>query len=241
VLGGRVIESRDPLATVGLAQLWVLSGPAAGQFAMTDSAGVGFRLYGLSGSTTIRVAKDGYRTIEVPVTIVDHQMLDIDLPLASPRPDLSGPYTLTLTASDVCGGEGGEGELPDDAKERKYLAHVTQRGPELSIELSGADFTAPMPADHRITGRLEPSRVKFDLTWWDASWDFGPPRIVERLPSGETFIVSGSVVAALSNRHVVGTLDGGFLVYPAGVEPDARRSPSASCHAPRHRFTLSRF
>jgi hypothetical protein len=238
VLAGQVIESRDPLTFVDGATVTVTRGVGEGQAAGTG--GQGYRLYGLSGPITLRVIKDGYRTEERTVTVTDHQLFDIDLPLVAPRPDLSGTFTLTVTAADECGVGRGDGHLLEEARERRYTALVTQNGPLVDVELSGEAFVAPMPEDHRFTGRIEPGRALFDLTWWDAWWDFGPPRIVEQLTTGETWLVNASVVATVSPRGLVGTLNGDLVVYPAGVKPEVRAATAARCTSTRHQFAMSR-
>ena len=239
VLGGQVFESRNPPAALEAAHVTVMSGPLAGQDVLTSPYS-GYRLFGVSGPTTIRVAKAGYQTQDFTVVVSDHQVFDVDLPLLRPRPELSGAYTLTLTAADDCDGPRSEGHLPNEARQRRYSAFVTQGGPTLTVELSGAAFTDPMPADHRFPGKIEPDRVWFDLQWYDAWWDIGPPRIVERLPTGEILVVDGWVVATPSEGAVGGTLNGGFIVYPAGVIPKTTALPAAQCYSSKHRFVLSR-
>ena len=240
VVSGQVIESRDPLATVDGAEVTVVGGIGSGQVVQTGPFTPGFHLYGLAGATVIRVSKAGYRTQEQTVMITGHQQLEIDLPLSEPRIDVSGSYTLTVTGANECGVGLGQGHVPEQARSRRYSAAVSQRGPELSIELSGATFSELMTQDSRITGRLEPSRISFDVSWGDAEWWFGPPRIAERLPDGETVVVSGSAEAVASGRQIVGSLSGSFSFYAAGVAPSANVAATANCWSPRHGFVLSR-
>ena len=237
IVAGQVFESRDPLAAVDGAWVTVTTGPGQGQISATDG-GRGYRLYGLTGPTTLRVTKDGYRTQELHVTISDHQLLDVDLPLLAPRVDVSGAYTLTVTAADECTIGRGDQHVTEEARERRYAAFVTQNGPKVSVELSGAVFAAPMPTDSRIPGTVEPGRVLFDLFWW--AWDFGVPYIVEKMPSGETLVVSGWAETTIAPRGLIGTLNGTFGVAPAGVTPGVGVASTASCLSNAHRFALSR-
>ena len=165
VLAGQVFESRDPPGAVDRALVTVMTGTSQGQSVVVNGVS-GYRLYGLAGPTNLRVSKDGYRTQELTVSVFDHQLLDIDLPLLVPRVDVSGSYTLTVTAADDCALGRGEHHVTEEARERRYAALVTQNGPKLSVELSGAVFVAPMPTDSRIPGTVEPGRVVFDLFWW---------------------------------------------------------------------------
>ena len=237
VVGGRVSESTDPLVDVDAPLVLVTSGLAQGQSTVAFGS---YRLYGLAGQTTLRVTRDGYQTQEQTIDVTDHQRLDIELQLLAPRPDVSGQYTWTMTAAGTCEGLRTEGTLPEEAKQRRYTASVTQRGPELSVKVSGADFMAPMPADRVVRGRIESGRVMFYLWWGDAWWDFGPPQIVERLSTGETLVLDGSAQATISERRMAGVFDGGFYVYPRGVSPAVGTAPAASCSSSRHQFVMSR-
>ena len=239
IVTGQVFESRNPPVTLDSARLTVLDGPIAGEQVVSMGSG-SYRFFGLSGPTTIRVEKAGYQTQDSSVVVSDHQTFDVDLKLIRPRPELSGTYTLTLTAANECLKDLSEGNLPADARQRRYSAIVTQNGPLLSVELSGAAFVDPMPADRRFTGRIDPFTISFDMMWWDANWDFGPPRIVETLPTGEVLVISGYVDAAASQGSVSGTFYGYFYIYPAGVTPRANLAAAAHCYSPNHRFVLSR-
>jgi len=84
VLFGQVFESRDPPGAVDGAFVTVMTGTTQGQSVAVQGLG-GYRLYGLAGPTKLRVSKDGYRTQELTVSLSDHQLLDIDLPLLVPR------------------------------------------------------------------------------------------------------------------------------------------------------------
>ena len=240
VLGGQVYESRNPPVTLDNADLTVLNGPLAGEHAVNRPF-VGYRFFGLGGPTTIRVQKAGYQTKDFAVVVSDHQTFDVDLPLLRPRVDLSGTYTLTLTAADEC--THGEGILPAEARQRRYSALVSQNGPLLAVELSGGAFVDPMPADHRFPGRIDPFVVAFDVTWGDARWEYGPPRLVEILSTGEVLVVDGSFEAeqtAVSQRGLTGMLDGYFYAYPAGAAPRLTVPRLAWCYSANHRFVLSR-
>lgn len=237
VLAGQIFESRDPLGPVDRAVVTVMAGTSQGQSVEVNGFN-GYRLYGLAGPTRLRVSKDGYRTQELTVSVSDHQLLDIDLPLLVPRVDVSGAYTLTVTAADECAIGRGDHHVTEEARERRYAAFVTQNGPMLSMELSGAAFVSPMATDSRILGTVEPGRVLFDLFWW--AWDFGLPYIVEKLPTGETLVVSGWAETMTAPRGLAGTLNGSFGVTPAGVTPGVGVASAAHCLSSAHRFALSR-
>jgi len=151
---------------------------------------------------------------------------------------VSGSYTLTVTAADECAIGRGDHHVTEEARERRYAAVVTQNGPKVSVELSGTIFVAPMPTDSLILGTVEPGRVLFDLFWW--AWDYGSPYIVEKLPSGETLVVSGWAETTIAPRGLIGTLNGSFGVAPAGATPGVGVASAAYCLSNAHRFAVSR-
>ena len=82
----------------------------------------------------------------------------VQLPLGVLRVEVSGNYTLTLTAADECRLSVGEGHVPEEARLRTYQAAVRQYGPRLAMMLSGATLrSGPIP------GRVEPEHVSFNL------------------------------------------------------------------------------
>ena len=50
-------------------------------------------------------------------------MDNVELPLLAPRVEVSGNYTLTLTAADECRLGVGEGHVPEEARMKKYQMH----------------------------------------------------------------------------------------------------------------------
>src|SRR4030095_5726915 len=97
------------------ARVEIISGVGAGTARDTDLTG-GYRLYGLSGETKLRVTKEGYNPIEQTLVVENHQAYDVELPLLEPNADVSGTYTLTIIAADECAVGLGEGHVPEEAR-----------------------------------------------------------------------------------------------------------------------------
>src|SRR5262245_49492118 len=153
---------------------------------------------------------------------------------------VSGVYTWTMTAASGCGIGAGDGSLPEEARERRYTASVTQSDAGLSIQLSGADFAEPMAVDRRISGRLEPTRAVFNLFWGDSWTDtLGPAQIAETLSTGETLVIDGVAQGGISDGRIAGVLSAGFYVYPRGVLPTVGTIPTARCFSTQHQFVMS--
>ena len=82
------------------------------------------RLYGVAGDTTLRVSKEGYQTHTQNLVVTDDTpSLAVALTLVRPRLDVSGAYTLTITADPSC-----SGGLLEPLRTRSYAAVLTQVG-----------------------------------------------------------------------------------------------------------------
>jgi hypothetical protein len=242
-LTGQVHETDDqyPWQGVAGARIDVTSGSGAGLSTVTDGRGA-YRFDGVAGETTLRVTRDGYQPVELRFGVAFHRTYDIGLPLLASRTDVSGIYTLTISAADHCGVGLGQGYVPEEARIRSYQAEVRQDGPELAVTLSGATFLANRDAAGRhvgVRGRVEPGRVVFSFPGGDGN---ELPYVLEQLPTSRSFFVVGNVVATGSANRFAGTLGGAFVVYDGILGPNdiTSRQAIASCSSASHQFVLSR-
>jgi hypothetical protein len=120
----------------------------------------------VSGPTRLEVRKNGYVSQRHRIDVRAHQSADLGLPLAASRADISGVYTLTLRAADECAhfsdSNGMPQSLPEVARLRRYTAGITQDGPALRVQLSGATFATPAQSGgtgNSFGGRLEADRA----------------------------------------------------------------------------------
>jgi hypothetical protein len=156
--------------------------------------------------------------------VANHQRFNVELPLLEPRVNVSGTYTLTITAASHRGVGLGEGNVPEEARVRSYTATVAQSGPGLWLSVSG-------PANHEFAGRLEPGGASFALRGYYE----GEP-IIEPLTESRVLAIDGSVSAAVSPTRLAGTLTGAFRLYASGYG-----GPTiARCSSSSHQFVLSR-
>ena len=93
-----------------------------------------------------------------------HATHDIALALLASRADVSGNYTMTITAAGNCGVGLGEGRVPEEARVRSYQAAVKQDGPALFVTLDEPKLAFGRTG---FPGRVEPGRVVFNLSWQD--------------------------------------------------------------------------
>ena len=226
-LFGRVREAGSDHGWLFGATLNVVSGVGTGLSAYTTWAGE-YRLSGVGGQISLLVTRDGYQPTLQVVNVEDYQAAPaiIDLPLAKPRVDLSGTYTITIAASDECGTGFGAGQLPENARVRTYAAVVLQDGPRVSVTL--------VDSAGSFIGQVDPIQADFAMFYLED----GSPSFVDRISPSQIIGVYGTVVVApVTPSHLAGMLNGSILVSDSN---SIWWPPFASCFSTRHRFVMSR-
>ena len=188
------------------------------------------------------MSKDGYQTHTQNLVVTDDSpSLAVALALVRPRLDISGSYTLTVTADPNCGSG-----LPEQLRTRSYRAVLTQVGPQVNVTLTGASFAISRRGggDH-FTGRIEPTQLVFSLPQLDSYYygSYGDPyypNIIEEVTGPNYLAIWGNVAAVGTSGSFSGALDGAFEIY--SFDPRARPSqnPAARCRSGANRFHLSR-
>jgi hypothetical protein len=119
------------------ATVTVISGVGEGLISPTDASGY-YALYGVAGQVQVQATRDGYLDSSQQVNVTSHGSHSFEMVASRPRIDLSGTYTLTISA------EGTSGPclpgLPEPLKRRIYTATVKQTGADLSVSLSRSRF-----------------------------------------------------------------------------------------------------
>lgn len=235
-LVGRVAEADSPNTSIAGARIEIAGAP--GPSTTTDLFGL-YRLYGVPANPQISVSKNGYVPRVENLTLVDHRSQNFTLAWASPRPDVSGTYTLTIALSDRC-----RSSLPEATFSRTYTAAVVQNGPALTVNLSGATLIANRSGNgERFFGRMEPGQIRFSVGNADDFYYYyygRIPGIVEEIEPSLYYMVFGSVtIANASPNRLSGMLNGAIMTRSR----DPRQggfSPEQECAAPDHQFVLSR-
>lgn len=251
-VGGYVEE--DGEVPVPEARVEVISGPAAGLFAMTYRfpGGGSYTLFGLSGDTEFRVTKEGYQPLVRTVRVAEQeQRIDFELTPLIPRAVVSGTYTMTITAASEC-----RSKLSEAARTRTYTAVVTQDGARVETTLTGANFfSADGHTYNKFTGAVELERVLFvlrNLVIGDPLGDTDPDHtgfsdLFEQLTPSTFLAVSGMADTTVSAAGLAGALNNGAgwpkaeiaTVERIGAGPLDWRI-TASCRSTGHQFVLSR-
>jgi hypothetical protein len=234
---GLVTEADARSAAVVGARVAVTAGVGAGLFATTGEDGR-YRLYGVAGDVELRITKDGYQPHAQGYQVGDHLMLNAQLALLAPRPDVAGTYTLTIAAAEEC-----RANLPEDVRLRSYTAVVTQNGSQLDVRLEGATFAVSVSRrGNWFSGRAEPTQVVFNLSRFDplyyGYYGGGYGDLVEQLADARYLVVSGVARAAGSTAGWSGTLDGALTVFTGKLK--SFPAIEAACRSADHRFTLRR-
>jgi hypothetical protein len=235
-IAGLVTEADGPPGPVIGASVAVTAGVGAGLVTTTGEDGR-YRLYGVAGDVQLQITKEGYLPHEQQYRVVDHLMLNVQVKLLNPRPDVSGTYTLTIAAADSC-----RAALPADLRLRNYTAVLTQKGSQLDVRLRDATFAVAGVQGDGFRGRVEPSQLVFSLSPFDLV-NYGYYRlsygdVVERLGDFSHLIVSGLARITESGPGFSGTLNGSMTVFAGELK--SFPTIAAECRSADHRFTLRR-
>ena len=130
---------------------------------------------------------------------------------------------------------------PDsDQRESSYVAAVQQNGPQLTVQLSDADFIVTNGYGDHFSGFVS-ADGKVTFTIGDAYYYYyyyGHFDVVERLNPSSALLVKGIVNATSSSTVMSGTLNGSILLTLGTTPPFMRYA--ASCYSRDHRFEMRR-
>lgn len=229
-LNGQVKEADLGLGGVSLS----IESAGVRQTSTTGGDG-GFAFYGVAGRTAIEARKDGYHTRLEQVDVGEDRRVDVQLVPNRTRTDFSGRWSLTISAS-ACQTTR-FGPLPEEAKTRRYSAHVTQDGPHLRLTLADAEFVIVGGRGNMFAGTTDPND-SMRLTIAGPSdyyyYYYRTSDLVERLTDGTQLLISGTVTATGDSRRAGGTLAGSFRLK------SSTGANSAECSAGNHRFEMVR-
>jgi hypothetical protein len=183
----------------------VISGIGEGLIAPTDARGY-YALYGVAGQVEMQATRDGYLDRTQQVNVTSHGSQSFEMVASRPRIDLSGTYTLTVSA------EGTSGPclpgFPEPLKRRIYTASVEQTGPDLSVSLSGVDFVIARDGSGNSFRGVVAATGEARFSIRPATvWDYDGPDVVEQLSDGTALCVAGSIIARSTPTGIFGTVD----------------------------------
>ena len=230
-LSGQVTDGGFPLEGVTVT---VIGGTGEGLTTLTGTTGA-YALYGVAAQVRLHAKKDGYLNRIEEVQVTENRALGFEMAVDGQRRDLSGTYTLNLAATGCP-----SARLPDSAQNRSYVAAVEQKGPQLTVRLTGADFIVSNGHGDHFSGFVS-ADGKVTFTIGDAYYYYyyyGHFDIVERLNSTSALLVKGIVNATSSATLISGALNGSILLTQGTTAPFMRYS--GQCYSSAHRFEMRR-
>jgi len=229
-LTGTVTDSGIALPGVTVA---VIAGIGEGLTATTDTGG-NYRFYGVAGTVRLHAKKESYSNQIEEIQVTANRSANIPMSFAGQRLSLAGQFTLTI------GVKGGFcfGTLPQDARNRTYVATVEQNGARLSVTLSGADFIVTNGAGNRFDGDLIGDRVVFRFGYdYYYYYYVSENAIVERFPP-TALVISGVVDSKATASRISGRMAGVVGISRNAVPPFFQLT--GSCSGQDHQFEMVR-
>jgi hypothetical protein len=231
---------REPGFIVSGATVAILDGPTAGLSKTTDSGGA-YKFYGLSGTVTVQVRKDGYVAMTQQVSMAQDQVLDFTLaPTRLPAVIASGTYRASFTASKSCT------QLPDDAKNRTYTATLVQDGARLDVTLNGPGLNGgKSPTEVKFSGRVADTTLTFDVYgiyggyYYYYGFYFGTSVLLDQLSTTRYLDMFGKGTGTIGDSSISGTLAGSFVFIdaPNGLNQHGMRT--TACAQADHQFSFT--
>jgi hypothetical protein len=220
-LMGTVAESGLPVAG---AVVTVVEGVGAGKAAMTNNSGQ-YRLYGVGGNVRLQATKNEYVPSTGSVVVESHLSLNLDIRQTREQV-IAGDYLLEFKAGKACNA------LPEDARQRRYTASVSQSGPRFTVALGGATFVVSAGLGNAFSGRVEPDRISFDLP---DGYYYGldGPAVVEALDDTRRLIFTGSGPMTRTPTGLAGNFNGTVWIE------SLQRSTLSRCPANDHQLVMT--
>lgn len=207
----------------------VLSGIGSGLHATTNWQGA-YVLYGVAGTTQLRVSGDGFIT-QTRDLVVSSDVVAENFGLAPKQPpatDISGNWTMTLTPSSSC-----FSPPPDIGNGRTYQVEIVQYGTGLSFSVSGPTVTAY--SQQANSGVLFGTRAKLIFVGDTDYGDWSSGDIIDQLSPNEQMQFDGVVEGDVQGLEITATMNGDITYYDSRSTSFA---PTWYCRARDHRVTM---
>ena len=194
---------RDTSGTVENVVVEVTSGTGTGLSTKSTRNGT-YALFGVGGAVGLRASAPGYTTQELQVTVNSHGVRDVDISPVSEPVDVSGNWTLIVTASSAC-----SDTWPAQARKREVAATVAQQGTRLFVRFPNAAISLyPGNNPARIAGSAFSMTLFYDDYYLDYT-------LVERIGPSEWVGINGELTGTATSTSITGELVGNFHYYQA--------------------------
>ena len=189
----------------------VLSGTGKGLKATTNNIGQ-YVVYGLAGPVQLRTSADGFHAEMRDVIVTGNGGSEpfALTPVETPA-DVSGTWTLTVTASPRC-----RAGLPDTAQGRTYEVRLIQQGTTLQWRISSPTLEHG-DAGWDFRGSVLGSRVRLVFPEDSDEGEYTSPSLYDRLSPTEWFGFTGSAEGTITGQEIRLALNGSLTYRDQGA------------------------
>ena len=224
------VATREALEGV---KVRIETGTGAGLTSLTDRHGK-YVLYGAAGSTVLSASVNGFTT-QAHAIVLEAATID-DFALA-PDPfalNLTGPWTLQISASPGC-----RDRLPEIARDRQYDAVITQRSARVTITMLGPTIsgTGGPVGEFEVLGTLDGDTLSFNIAGDTGYGDWTFPDFSDQLSPTESMGIAASAQGTLIGSEIRAAMSGDIEYWPRAT-PAGR--PAVVCRASDHVAILRR-
>lgn len=233
-IAGFVTETETGLGLSNV-DIEVVSGAGAGLATRTTGGGH-YVLFGVGGAVVLRASADGFGPQVAPVTVTDYTTTNFVLSTLSSPVDISGSWTIALSASPAC-----RNTLPALARDRQYDATIAQQGERVTITLvnpSIGSFSSDLNGRFESTGFIFANRLDFHIPGDTGMGDWSTTDFYERLGPSLSLGLSVAAHVPITGSENAGTLTGDIESWNSPTPGPDR--PAAVCRAQDHTVVLRR-
>lgn len=179
--------------------------------------------YGVAGDLDVRASIDGYVPEVRHITVADQVRSDFDLKPANPPVDISGAWTVTVSASSACAGI-----LPEIAATRVFNADITQRSSNFDVAWSGPTIFDKMLGPHH--GTVLGNAVTIELASVDGD-TYTQASLYDRLNPTQWIGFVGRINGTAADPEIRATLSGDLDLYPSASASEPAGAPTVQCYS----------
>ena len=229
------MATREPLDRV---LVRIESGIGKGLSSYSDKAGR-YALYGAAGPIELGASTDGFNGLVHLLVVSDTTTDDFVLAVPGPPANVSGAWTLSISASPGC-----RDRLPELARDRQYDATIYQQSGRIDMTLFGPSIETwsgkvgvPKGQFDEIPGTIIGDTLSFTIVGDTGYDDFSSVDFLDHLSPTQSLGIAASAQGTVTGPEVR-TLMSGHIEYWASSTPAGR--PTVICHATDHVAILRR-
>ena len=209
------------------------SGTGAGLTSFSDRGGK-YTIYGAAASSVLVATVNGFESQAHPIGLDAATVMDFALvsdPLAL---NLSGSWTLQISASPGC-----RDRLPEIGRDRHYDAVITQRSARVTINLHSPTISAlGGPAgEFAATGTLDGDTLSFGIVGDTNYGDFSSVDFSDQLSPTQSLGIAAFAQGTVMGAEIRAVMSGDIRI-PGAATPAG--NPAVVCRATDHLAILRR-